>query len=300
MNSLGNNSFLRGGKVMLNRTVRILTITCGVAVAVLSLPALSEAGIFDCWHGCAKPTYAAAPVVAAPVVAAPGCSTCATQTCGYMPTVVYRALYQPAVVTAYQPVYQPVYQTAYQPVYQPAAPCNTCTSYAVTTYRPPFAWAYQGSLVPYTTYRPVYAAMPVVAYSGCNSCASYTPAPACSSCASGGCGTVTYQAPAATGCSSCAAGATILTPSPAAETPPAVNAAPPQTFKNEAEKPAIGPEATPTPIPDAHFNSMPSPLLPDPKDRTASRSNYSTVRLVASPVQAEPARDNDGWQPARD
>ena len=87
-----------------------------------------------------------------------------------MPTAVYRALYQPAVATAYQPVYQP------------AAPCTTCASYGVTTYRPAFGWTYQARLVPYTTYRPVYTAAPVVAYSGCSSCASYSPCTSCGAC----------------------------------------------------------------------------------------------------------------------
>lgn len=263
---------------MLGPKCRVVTIVCGVAIAMLSMPALSEAGLFGCWNGCAAPTYA---------VAAPAC---ATRTCGYMPTVVYRALYQPAVVRAYRPVYQPVYQ--------PAAPCNTCTSYAVTTYRPPFAWAYQGRLVPYTTYRPVYRARPVVAYSGCNWCAAYSSCSSCSPCV-GSCGAVTYETPASS-CSSCAAPATFVTPAPGAA--PATNAAPPQTFQKEAQKPVADPESQLTPSPDTRFNSMPSPLLPDPKDRTALRTGYSTARvaLVALPVQAAPVQDNGGWQPARD
>ena len=33
-------------------------------------------------------------------------------------------------------------------------------------YRPAYPWAYQGSLIPYATYMPVYTAAPVVAYAG--------------------------------------------------------------------------------------------------------------------------------------
>jgi hypothetical protein len=296
---------------MLSPTVRVATILCGIAVAMLVMPVGSAIGFCGLFHHDAAPAVAVAPVMAAPAcascatptyAAAPACATCAPQTCGYMPTVVYRALYQPAVVTAYQPVYQPVYRAAYAPA-----------TYAVTTYRPPFAWAYQGSLVPYTTYRPLYAAMPVVAYSGCDSCASsgstcagYSSCSSCSSCSSGTCGAVTYEAPASS-CSSCVAPATVVAPAascpscaapavtapaPINEVPPAANVAP-KTFQEKTEKPELKPQ------PDAHFNSTPSPLLPDPTDRTALRTSSSTVRLVASPVQVTPAAD-DGWQPARD
>ncbi len=273
---------------MLNRRIRVLTIACGFAIAVLSMPVSSDAGILSCLFGpapCAAPVYA-------PAMAAPACGTCVPQTCGYMPTVVYRALYQPAVVTAYRPV-----------VYQPAAPCNTCTGYAVTTYRPAFPWASQGRLVPYTTYRPVYAATPVVAYMGCNSCASYSPCDSCSPCG-GGYGTVTYGAPTS-GCASCAAPATVVAPAPSTgggEAAPAMGTAPPKTFQEKVEKPATEPDLKPIPQTDTRLNSMPAPVLPDPRDRTAARlvRTPARVELIASSVQASPSQDNDGWQPARD
>jgi hypothetical protein len=272
---------------MLNSTMRVLTIACIFVVAVLAAPAISTAGIFGC-HSCA-----------APAVAAPACATCAPPTVSYMPTVVYRALYQPAVATNYQPV----------------APCNSCAqpvaSYgayttAYTTYRPVFGgWAYRPSLVPYTAYyRPsYYAAMPMVTYAGCSSCASYTPCNSCSpcaggSCASGGCGTVSYETPAS-GCASCAASTTVITSAPSNGS----SQSPPRTFQEErTQRPAADVDLKPIPRAETQFNSMPAPLLPDPKDRTASRSDYSSsrVRFVASPVQASTAQDNDGWQPARD
>ena len=215
-----------------------------------------------------------------------------------MPTVVYRALYQPAVVTAYQPVIG----------------CNTCSGYAVAAYRPAYPWAYQGRLVPYATYMPVYTAAPVAAYASCNSCASYSPCTSCNSCAScsscGGGGTVTYGAPAPA-CASCTAPPvtappTIVTPAPNAgyqAAPPAAypqGAAPPRTFQERTEMPATEPEIKPIPQTDTHLNSMPAPLLPDPRDRTAAQPAYPSARvaMVASPIQVAPLQDSDGWQAA--
>ncbi len=71
---------------MLRSRVRVLTIACISAAAVLSTPAWSAACPFGCCGPCAMP------------VAAPACTTCAPQTVQYMPTA-YRALYAPAVVT---------------------------------------------------------------------------------------------------------------------------------------------------------------------------------------------------------
>jgi len=317
---------------MLSSTVRVLTIACAGAAAVLSTPAWSAAGIFGCDH------------CAAPVVAAPACATCAPPTVSYMPTSIYRALYAPAACTT---------------CYQPVAPCSTCASYAVTTYRPWYGgWTtYSARLVPYTTnqpiysaYQPVYAAMPVVAYPGCSSCASCSPYSGCNSCAryspcagyspcvgysscsscspcatcsacegcsscSGGCGTVTYGAPAS-GCQSCAAPTTVVTPAPvtvmpapntgstvAPSTPgPAPEgASPPKTFEEKTQKPATDTELKPIPRTDTQLNSMPAPALPDPRDRTAARSGSPSARvaLTALPIQTSPAQDNDGWRPAR-
>jgi hypothetical protein len=77
-------------------------------------------------------------------------------------------------------------------------------------------------------------------------------------------------------------------------------AAPQKTFQEKAEKPAGEPELGPTPRPDARLNSMPAPLLSDPRERTTARPNYAlpAIHLVASPV-APPVQDNDGWAPAR-
>ncbi len=217
---------------MFHRTRNQLTVLCGVVALALAMPAASHAGpIWDCLFGSGPPaqtTYAPpyAPVVVAPVavaapcaattcqpcqqtcqpcqqtcqpcqpMCAPACGSCVPQTCQYMPGVVYRALYPPAVVA-----------------YRPVAACNTCVGYGtVTTYRP-FLGTYETRLVPYTTYyRPVYAPAVAYAYSpctGCGSCAagcsSCSSCNGCSSCAGGACGAATYETPAP-GCSSCGAG----------------------------------------------------------------------------------------------
>jgi hypothetical protein len=173
-----------------------------------------------------------------------------------------------------------------------------------------FGWNYQTRLVPYTTYQPIYSPAPVVAYSPCTSCVNYAPVDACSS-GCNTCGTVTYGA--TSGCSSCAApaaSATVVAPPPytgnGQAAPPATNnapqgapqSAPPTTFEQKTEKPATD---VPRPIPqtDTRLNSLPAPVLPDPRDRTTARpvTTASRTVLVASPVKPV-VRDADGWGPA--
>ena len=147
-----------------------LIVPCVAAIVLLALSAESRAGhIWDCLFGNAPPsqtTYAPsfAPAYVAPCYTpcAPSCSSCVPQTCQYMPTVVYRALYRPAA-------------------------CNPWTGCSVTTYRP-FLGAYQTRLVPYATYRPIY--VPAISYqSYCSPCVSCgpvgcgVPTSDCSSCA---------------------------------------------------------------------------------------------------------------------
>ena len=258
---------------MMKPKIRVLTVVCCFTTAMLIMPTMSVAGGFGC-QSCATP-----------VAVAPTYTGCVTQTCGYMPTAVYRALYQPRVVTAYRPVYQP------------AVAYSAYSNYAVTTYRPWYSgWSYRARLVPYTTYQPVYRAAPVVAYTGCSPCVSSNPCNSYSPCAGGACGTVTYGAPAS-GCSSCAAPATSITPAPQ-------NAAPPKTFQEQekVQKPTTETELKPIPQSEMQLNSTPAPLLPDPRDRTASRTVHSSARitLVGNPVETPTIQSNDGWQPARD
>ena len=278
---------------MLRSRVRVLAIACVSAAAMLSAPAWSAAGIFGCNH------------CAAPVAAAPACATCAPPTVSYMPTSIYRALYAPAVVT-------------------PVAPCSTCASYAVTTYRPwSGGWTtYSARLVPYTTalpiysaYRPVYAAMPVVAYPGCSSCAScspcsscsacagytpyvsYSPCSSCSSCAScspyqgfsacnsGSCGTVTYAAPAPA-CSSCTAPATVVAPAPATVlTPVPLTAAPAIAMPAPNTGSDVAP-TTPTPAPQ---NASPPKTFQDEVKKPSTDTELKPIPRTDTQLNSMPA-----------
>ncbi len=312
--------------MMSRRTIHGLTVVCTMA-ALLALPSQSQGAcrLWDCMFGAgpaSNTTYAPPYQPAAPVYAAPACSPCATvvvpscspcvtvnpcsspcsspcvsQTCQYMPTTV---AYAPTLMTAYRPV---------------------VASYPVTTYRP-FLGTYQTRLVPYTTYysynayyRPTVAYAPVVY--GCSSCAT-----GCSSCAGGACGSVSYGAPVSSGCSSCAgsSSAPVVTSSPSDQQGTAVidaNGASRQTFqtnKPAEEKPTVAPpvpvpsvpEPAVKPIPQAQpespakQSSMPQPVLPDPSDRTASRTVYSASRVQltghAVEQQRAPVKDDGGWE----
>jgi len=268
---------------------------------MLAMSGESQGGcrLWDCMFGAAPssqttyaPPYTPAPVYSAPAcqptcvpVAAPSCSPCETyvpcatpcmpQACEYR---TYRPYYSPAVVTAYQPV---------------------VGAYPLTTYRP-FLGTYETRLVPYTTYRPYYAPAITYGYSPCPSCAPCGGCNSCAPCGSGGCGSVTYGAPAS-GCSSCNASSTV-TSTPVVES----SASSPSTFR-QTNKPATKDEPTrnddiqPTPDPEARPSST-SPALPDPNDRTASRATTPSARvqLIARPVLAAPVEEDSRWHPAKD
>lgn len=261
---------------MFNSKMRVLTMACGFAAAILLSAQSSHGGVFDCLFGttpsCVVPTCAV-PTCVAPAVTMPTCNTCA-------PT-----------------------QVAYRAFYQPVAPCNTCSGYsAVTTYRPWFGGWTTTRLVPYTTYyRPFYT--PTVVYSAYSPCTTCSPCAASSSC--GGCGVATYGAPAS-GCTSCAApaaGAPATSINGGAMETPAAGAAPPKTFQENVERPATGPDLKPIPQTEGRMNSMPAPQLNDSKDRITARPTYSSspVELTALRVQQTSlVLDNDGWQPSKD
>ena len=306
---------------MLQRTLQALTLACGVAVAVLATATESRAGcrLIDCLFGTAPaapsattyaPPYVPAPVYAAPRVSrarvAPSCTPCSTpcaQSCEYMPAA--------APVVAYRPyyAYSPVVTTAYQPVVE---------SYAVTRYRP-FLGTYETRMVPYTTYRPYYA--PGIAYaayrspapscgscgysscgscgySSCGSCGySSCGSCGCGSCGSDGCGSVVYGA--SSGCSSCnVASSSAAAPS----TDGGSNASPTPTFERKANKPVPDKEIEPIPANDTKSSSLPSPVLPDPNARTASRQLTSSARVefVGRPVKPAPVEEDEGgWHAPR-
>ncbi len=307
---------------MLQRTLQPLTLACGVVLAVLATATESRAGcrLIDCLFGTApaapSATTYAPPYVPAPVYAAPACQPCATvvpscspcstpcaQSCEYMPAV--------APVVAYRPyyAYSPVVTTAYQPVVE---------SYAVTRYRP-FLGTYETRLVPYTTYRPYYA--PGIAYAayyspvpscgscGCGSC-GYSPCgscgcgscgySSCGSCGLDGCGSAVYGAPS--GCSSCNVASSSNVVAPAMDG--GSNASPTPTFERKANKPVPDTDKLePIPANDRKSSSLPSPVLPDPNARTASRqlSSSARVQFVGQPVKPAPADDDDGgWHAPRE
>jgi hypothetical protein len=267
-------------------------------------------------------------------VAVPACSSCGScgscapcgscASCQYMPGVVYRALYRPAVVAAYQPL--PACNTCgggsgscYAPCAASYAPCASCAAaYPVTTYRP-LLGTYETRLVPYTTYRPVYT--PVVSYgcvgyspcASCSPCGGYGPAVGCSSCAAGGCsscagggcGAAMYGAPQP-GCASCglppASPPVVYSLAPVASppvsygsapagsppvlysTPPGPGASTPKTFQNETEKPPAGSDLKPIPDGGVRPNSLPAPALPDPNNGRVARA--APVRPL---VRVQPA-----------
>ncbi|MEN6405549.1 MAG: hypothetical protein ABFC77_03665 [Thermoguttaceae bacterium] len=242
---------------------------CCVSCVVSTLLLVPSLALADC--GCGG---SVAPVTYSAYYAPTYVSAMQPVAFSSMPGVVYRAQYRPTVVTSYAPVV---------PVYG---------SYAVTTYRP-FWGTYRTTYRPYVAYQPVYTTPAVSYYGGCSTCvSSCSPCNTCSPCSS--CGVTSSVAPSS-GCASCSApSVTTVTPSPAA------NAAPPQTFQQNAQKPAVETD-TLKPIPKIEPQSTPaaSPLLPDPSNRTASRPDYTAARVTLTSATA-PVADADGWQAARD
>lgn len=260
---------------MFRSTMRIVTIVCCI-VAVSSLASVCVAQCSSCAATAVAPAYT--------TYMAPTYTTYMAPNYAYMPTPVYQATYRPTYA-AYAPVYQSYAVTTYRPLF---GGWHTTRMAPYTAYQPAYA---------YTAYQPAYAPTSSVAYYGCSTCPTYTNE--CSSCSS--CGTVSYASPTS-GCTSCAATAspTVVSPAPVSN---GNQATPPRTFEEKTQKPVAEPDVKPIPQTEMKFNSMPSPLLPDPRDRTVNTSAVRMpvrVALTASSSQAAPAKDNDGWQPARD
>jgi hypothetical protein len=296
---------------MMQRNRHSLVLACGVVTAMLAMSCESQGGcrLWDCMFGAApaaQTTYAPAYVPSAPAytapacqpacqptcvpVAAPSCSPCCetyvpcATPCTPQPCCNY-ATYRPY----YSSYYAPTVVTAYRPV---------VGVYPLTTYRP-FLGTYQTRLVPYTTSYQAYYAAPAVTYgySPCSSCAPCGGCSSCASCGSGGCG-VTYQTPAS-GCSSCNASVAVAS-EPAAES----KASAPPTFKTNKppvnEEPAAKDKIDPIPDPKATPSST-TPALPDPNDRTASRTTDGSARvlLITRQAPAAPVVEDSGWHPAK-
>ena len=157
---------------------------------------------------------------------------------------------------------------------------------------------------------------------GCSSCASYSPCVSyvpsvgCGACGGGCCGAMSYCragsglrvvrraggrragdhcARDAGACGDSASGTAPATIAPSLPGPAPQGAAPPPTFE-KTERPATEPELKPIPRPDTQLNSMPAPLLSDPRDRTTARPNHATgaIHLVAAAAATRPSEDNDG------
>ncbi|MHB1037850.1 MAG: hypothetical protein ACYC35_25925 [Pirellulales bacterium] len=307
---------------MIRQNLRRLVLASGVAVTLLGSPSESKA-IFHwfsncCGGGGTRTTYM--PPMFAPAPACTSCAMPAPQVCNYTPVTAYRTVYMPVPVTAYQPV----------------SACDPCSGCPVTTLRPITTYVQQVRLVPYTTYRPVYAsacASPCGSPCGIGGCASGAcgvaapsylgAAPACSSCAPAA-GPVPTYGPSNGGSLNGASGTT-YGPTPA---PPAANGSAPS---NGAPANAAPQDSTPAktyspppaelqkklkPIPsDTGTPASPSgmPRLTDPSNRTtyqaprqtwvyspssATPSAYSPTSYSVGQPEAAPA-DDEGWRPAR-
>jgi hypothetical protein len=265
---------------MFHRRMHDVVTACGVAVALLAVPAHGKGcALLDglcgglCGRG-ALTTYRApyVPSTYAPAYN-PASSARAPQACRYVPQTCYRTVYRRVPVTSYRAV----------------TGCDSRTGCPVTSYYPVTTWARQARLVPYTTYRMVYS--PVR-----NPCLSSLPTAcspcgvAVSGCLPGACGMATSPATPYYGPSS----------PPAAATP---NSSPPQpTFEEETNSST----ETLKPIPSTELNSTPVPVLIDPYNRTTSRQGRgaSYFHLIASP--AKPAAvypapiDDGGWRASSD
>ena len=264
---------------MSKSTFRGVVVLCGFVVLLLAAPAQSEACSWLCrlFGGCPACAGGAAcvPMTAPTYAPAAACPTCAPQVVQYLPQVSYHTVVQRVPVT----------------VCRPTTCSDPCTGCPVTAYHPVTTWMQQVQLVPYTTYRIVYAnAMtPMVSYAAapcgsCSPCAMGGCAPACAGgCGSGTCGVAGGYAPAAScgasggGCASCApslsgpapsAGSATMYPAPG----PTINTTPAPASPFTAPVPGV---PYPNPAPPA---TMPRPApgsAPPPKTFQDSGSSTS-------------------------
>jgi hypothetical protein len=294
---------------------RLLVVACVLAAMMLAAPTEGRAAcaLLDWLSGGsnAKTTYAppyAAPVAYVPAAAATsGCAPC-TQTVQYVPQTSYRAAYVAVPVTAYQPVVT-------------ADPCTGC---AVTTYRPVAAVTYQTRLVPYTSYRMVYA-------NPCTPCASYSYAPSYDPCTT--CGPASYARPMSS-CGPCAGAPTSAPytdqPVTGADRTPSLGPTPPgtltpkpdpssskpdtgpgRTFQNdERSAPSKSTERYPVPVetpraekPSSAPATIGPEIIPD-AGRTTQRvlPTVTPIGMSSAPLPLEPVKKPAAieapWQPA--
>jgi hypothetical protein len=233
---------------MTTQKKRWLIGTCVLAALLLAVPAEGQAAcaLLDWLSGGsnAQSTYVppyAAPVAYVPATAATSsCTPCATQTVQYVPQTYYRAAYVAVPVTAYRPTVT-------------ADPCTGC---AVTAYRPVTTVTYQTRLVPYTSYRVVYA--------NPAPCASYSYAP-CSPC-----GPTSYVSPSSS-CGPCAGGTSTAPytdqPVTPADRTPTLGVTPPTTLTPKADASSNTPDS----VPSRTFNDDRDTSKPPERYRDDSR-----------------------------
>jgi len=284
---------------MLTSKLRCVVLTCALAIAMLAVPARSDAcGLFSALFGSRYDTVQTA---CYPSCGPTACTSCYTpQTCNYVPQTCYRTVVRRVPVTTCRVTTR----------------TSWLTGCPVTTYRPVTVWVQQASLVPYTTYRMVYS-NPCGPAAGCDPCSTY------GSCVGGGCGVGTYSAgPVSDGssCGSCApsappiSGATTYSGSVSAATDyssaaPLTTESQPQTVQEDAQpqtfKEGVGTQSRgalkPIPLPETKLNSTPVPNLIDPHSRTTllpiRRASHFSLNNTSMPVSAS---RNDGWRAASD
>jgi hypothetical protein len=287
---------------MIGRTLRPTLTATVAALALLSAPRESLA-IFH-WlfpNCCGSGSTFSAGYAPAPTV------------CNYVPQTCYRTVYVNTPVVAYRPV----------------TSCDPCTGCPTTCYRPVTTYVTQARLVPYTTYRPVYAARPVCSPCGTSTPAYYAPGYAATS-SNCSCNGSSYVSSPVTRVSP---GTTIRSLGPAqpsADTTPSLNSPPANSIltpRREAQpngggtgrtflegQPADPAGAEPEtnlrplgPVIDPSKAKSGSSLLPkllDPQDRTTFRAPRPTTVQRASAVSRAPRADDEPiqegqWRAAR-
>ncbi len=235
------NGEMRG---KMNGQITKRTAWCGVWLGSLFMTAPCQAGpLFD-WLFNRQPQTVATTAGYAPAPASScGQGYCEQTVLQYVPQVAYRTVWEAVPVTTYRRT------VSYNPANGLPMTCTQpCTSYT-----------YQARRVPYTTFRPVYATVPVTAPAPAAVAPAAVaptvavPAPGCN-CGSGGAygmQTVPQTQPYYTTPSSEPAGATPWERVPRAETPGLPASPPPAstgTFSDEADRrPRIDPGIRPAP-----------------------------------------------------
>ncbi len=253
----------------------VLAVITSVTFMVGESQACCFLHCFDCCKPAPAPVTTYAPACPAPVpvcpAPAPACNVCPQQV-NYVPQTCYRTSYQCVPVTTCKPV----------------TTCDPCGG-AQTVMQPVTTYVRRPVMVPYTTYRPVVAAV------------NY--APACSTCSGaaysspyyGGAAAAAYAAPMAApaaGCATCGGGAAATYAAPAATYgAPAMTTSPPM-YTNPV--PATVPSTMSPSMSMPSLNSAPSgnPTPATSAPPSTFQQNY-TPQGATSQYPAPPIQDSD-------